>query len=130
LAYDPEAITTEKILEISTDEEFVIGGKKNTNLLNLLGFIETEYLNIALKALFSEFLKDSMTYFESVSGLTYVKMCTFIFGILLISGVIFHNFIKQTKKEIQQTKGMLNVIPTKLLLTNQKLQEEFIRNQV
>jgi hypothetical protein len=89
-----------------------------------------EYLFLGLDLIFQEFLKSTYGYFDDIKLIGLMKMLGFIFALIFAYIFIFNKFLDQLKREIWQTKGMLNMIPTKLLLKHPKLKEQFLKQQI
>ena len=83
-----------------------------------------------MNLLLEQFMNDAFAYFDKVLLIEFIKMLCFIIGLIVAFVLIFVPFLNQLKIKIWQTRGMLNMIPTKLLLNNDNLKEQFLKNQI
>jgi len=86
-------------------------------------FIKGEYIDEAIEKSYDAFKYNVEDYFYQSVTISAIKWSCFSVALLIAYIVIFRPFLTQLKEEIWLTEGMLNLIPTKLLLENTDLRK-------
>eukprot|EP00831_Metopus_contortus_P028958 TRINITY_DN23923_c0_g1_i1.p1 TRINITY_DN23923_c0_g1~~TRINITY_DN23923_c0_g1_i1.p1 ORF type:complete len:202 (-),score=55.00 TRINITY_DN23923_c0_g1_i1:22-627(-) len=92
--------------------------------------ISDAYLRPALVTLRSAFFSDIIDYIEQFQLICLLK--GILFCIVLIAAYLFfvRRFIIQLKEEIWETKGILNLIPTRFIMNNSVLKKQFFASRI
>ncbi len=94
-----------------------------------IAYIKDHFLDMAYEMLSQAYLADADTFFGNAKSWTAIRNGCFM-GLLVVSYFwIILGFIRRLKDEIWQTKGLLNLIPTKFILTNQDLKLKFLSHR-
>ncbi|MDR3547581.1 MAG: hypothetical protein P4M11_04795 [Candidatus Pacebacteria bacterium] len=75
------------------------------------------------------YLDDSYSFFDSTKSWTAIKNGCFLGALVLSYFFIISGFISRLKEEIWQTKGLLNLIPTRFILSSPELKFKFLSHQ-
>jgi len=75
------------------------------------------------------YLQDADNFFVNAKSWTAIRNSCFIAALLISYFGIVVGFINRLKNEIWQTKGLLNLIPTKFVLSNHELKVKFLSHQ-
>lgn len=115
------------ITSLLNDPKWKYACKHNKNII--VGYIKDNFLDVGYDALEDTFMGEAIGFFGNTKTWTAIKDACFMVAFLLGYIFIINGFLNRLKEEMWQTKGLLNLIPTKFILNNPELKIKFLSHQ-
>lgn len=99
-------------------------------MLIQLVYIKEEFSDDAVEYLVDLFVQEMDNYFNQSLNIWLIKFICFTVAMILGYFIIFARLLNQLKKEIWLAQGMLNLIPTSILLGNTELKSLVLKQKI